>query len=90
MTNDPLMAMRVEEQKALQRLMANPIKMKQIRGAVEERQALLAQTELESRALRCAYDANVDGWSASAFHAGVDKQGPGIVLARTAGGLAVL
>ena len=41
MTNDPLMAMRAEEQKALQRLMANPVKMKQIRGAVEERQASL-------------------------------------------------
>ena len=55
-------------------------------GDMEGVRPLLAQTELESRALRCAYDANVDGWSASAFHAGVDKQGPGIVLARTAGG----
>ena len=37
MNNDPLVAMRLEEQKALQRIMNNPIKLKQIRGAVEER-----------------------------------------------------
>ena len=41
MSNDPLMAMRMEEQKALQRIMNNPIKLRQIRGAVEERQAAL-------------------------------------------------
>ena len=37
MSNDPLVAMRMEEQKALQRIMNNPIKLKQIRGAVEAR-----------------------------------------------------
>ena len=34
MNNDPLVMMRFEEQKALQRILHNPIKMKQIRGAV--------------------------------------------------------
>jgi hypothetical protein len=41
MSNDPLVAMRLEEQKALQRIMNNPIKLKQIRGAVEERKQAL-------------------------------------------------
>ena len=49
-------------------------------GDMQVVRPLLAQTELESRSLRCAYDANVDGWSASAFHAAVDKQGPGILF----------
>ena len=39
MNNDPLLAMRAEEQKALQRLMANPLKMKAIRSQVEERKS---------------------------------------------------
>ena len=39
LTNDPLMMMRAEEQKALQRILNNPLKMKDIRGEVEKRQA---------------------------------------------------
>ena len=51
MNNDPLMVMRAEEQKALQRLMANPLKMKAIRGAVDEqRQALEADRKREKKA----------------------------------------
>ena len=42
MSHDPLVQMRLEEQKALARIMSNPIKMKQIRGAVEERKHALA------------------------------------------------
>ena len=49
MTNDPLMAMRAEEQKALQRLMANPVKMKQIRGAVGRQASLMADGASSSR-----------------------------------------
>ena len=46
MNNDPLVAMRLEEQKALQRIMNNPIKLKQIRGAVEERrEAILGSSD---------------------------------------------
>ena len=37
LTNDPLMMMRAEEQKALQRILSNPLKMKSIRGEVEKR-----------------------------------------------------
>ena len=39
MTNDPLMMMRAEEQKALQRILSNPLKMKSIRSEVFKRQA---------------------------------------------------
>ena len=35
MNNDPLMVMRAEEQKALKRIVSNPVKMKQIRAAVD-------------------------------------------------------
>ena len=45
MSNDPLVQMRMEEQKALARIMNNPLKMKAIRGAVEER-----KQELEASA----------------------------------------
>lgn len=44
---------------------------------------LLAQTELETRSLKVAYDAAVDGWTSDAFHRGVDKLGPGVVLCRS-------
>jgi hypothetical protein len=36
---------------------------------------------------RLAYDANRDGWSAQAFHAGVDTYGAAVVVARTAGAI---
>ncbi|KAG5177031.1 hypothetical protein JKP88DRAFT_88709 [Tribonema minus] len=49
----------------------------------------LAQTMLEKRKLKCVYDAARDGWRPAAFHRGVDKKGPGVVLARTAGGAVV-
>mmetsp|Transcript_27733 Transcript_27733/g.111063 ORF Transcript_27733/g.111063 Transcript_27733/m.111063 type:complete len:172 (-) Transcript_27733:502-1017(-) len=41
---------------------------------------------LEARPLRCAYDAARDGWTAEAFHAAVDRQGPGILLATSTEG----
>ena len=44
---------------------------------------LLKNTQLESRALRLAYDASVDGWSARQFHAAVDGLGASVVLAST-------
>jgi len=47
----------------------------------------LKNTNLEKRALRLAYDANRDGWSATAFHRAVDKKGPSIVLCTTDSGL---
>ena len=48
MNNDPLMQMRAEEQKALQRILANPLKMKSIRGAVEEKKRLLEEADERS------------------------------------------
>eukprot|EP00741_Cyanophora_paradoxa_P014932 tig00020830_g14406.t1 len=47
---------------------------------------LLARTQLEKRRLRCAYDANVDGWSYEEFHRNCNHLGAGVVLARTKGG----
>jgi len=47
---------------------------------------LLKQTCLAERKLRLAYDAGRNGWRASSFHRCVDKQGPAVLLARTAGG----
>ena len=41
MNNDPLLAMRAAEQAALQKILNNPMKMKQIRGAVDERKQAL-------------------------------------------------
>ncbi|KAL4431655.1 hypothetical protein ABPG77_001497 [Micractinium sp. CCAP 211/92] len=49
-------------------------------------QTVLAGTELEGAALALAYDAQRDGWSAEAFHSGVDGRGPALVVALTAGG----
>jgi hypothetical protein len=43
----------------------------------------LAQTNFEFRPLTLQYNANVDGWSASAFHAAVDRQGPAVVFCRS-------
>ncbi|KXZ47530.1 hypothetical protein GPECTOR_34g689 [Gonium pectorale] len=47
---------------------------------------LLARTQLESRPLRCAYDAEADGWSPAAFHAKVDGLGAAVVVAVSSGG----
>ena len=49
MNNDPLVAMRVEEQKALQRILANPLKMKAIRGAAEEKRQTLESERREHK-----------------------------------------
>jgi len=50
---------------------------------------LLKNTNLESRPLKLAYSANRDGWNPSAFHGAVDKKGPSLVVATTAGGRVV-
>lgn len=50
---------------------------------------LLAGTQLEDEALRCAYSATEDGWSAAAFHDRVDGYGAALVVARTQGGAVV-
>ena len=47
---------------------------------------LLAKTNLETRELALAYDANRDGWNAKSFHGKVDKKGPAVVLCRSASG----
>jgi len=47
---------------------------------------LLAKTNLETRELTLAYDANRDGWDAKAFHKKVDKKGPAVVLCRSVDG----
>ena len=49
MNNDPLVAMRTEEQKALQRLLSNPIKMKAIQGAVEEQKHALLDRKKDKK-----------------------------------------
>jgi len=50
---------------------------------------LLAGTQLEEVPLRLAFDAERDGWSAAAFHAGVDTFGAALVVAETRGGALV-
>jgi len=40
----------------------------------------MAQTALETRDFALLYDADRDGWNAQAFHAAVDRRGPGVVL----------
>ncbi|CAD7701464.1 unnamed protein product [Ostreobium quekettii] len=47
---------------------------------------MLARTQLEKKALRCAYDANRDGWTASAFHDRLNTFGAAVVVATTEGG----
>ena len=46
----------------------------------------LKNTNLETRPLVLAYDANRDGWRADAFHSKVDRKGPCVVLCRTKSG----
>lgn len=48
-------------------------------------QTVVAGTELDGAALTLAYDAQRDGWSADAFHAGVDGRGSALVVALTGG-----
>lgn len=43
----------------------------------------LAQTNFEFRPLKLQFDASADGWSADAFHAAVDRQGPAVVFCRS-------
>lgn len=45
----------------------------------------LAQTMLEERPLQKVYDAQRDGWTPQAFHAKVDRKGPGIMLGMSKG-----
>ena len=47
---------------------------------------VLVQTFLETRAIQCLYDADRDGWDARAWHARVDRRGPGVVLCEAADG----
>ena len=47
---------------------------------------LLARTQLAEAPLRCAFDAARDGWSADAFHAGVNAYGACVLVGRTEGG----
>ncbi|CAM9194692.1 unnamed protein product [Phaeothamnion confervicola] len=47
---------------------------------------LLKQTDLEKRQLKLVYDSKSNGFSAAAFHRGVDKKGPAVIFARTKGG----
>jgi len=47
---------------------------------------LLKNTNLETRAVSCVYDANKHGWDAFKFHARVDKKGPSVVVCKTVGG----
>ena len=48
---------------------------------------LLKNTNLESRSLRLAYDANKHGWDPASFHGKVDKLGPSVVVCKTREGL---
>ena len=47
---------------------------------------LLAKTQLETRELQLAYDADTHGWNANAFHQCVDGRGPAVVVAKTSHG----
>ena len=50
---------------------------------------LLAQTQLEAKPLRLAYDATRHGWAAATLHRGVNTFGACVVVARTVGGAVV-
>jgi TLD len=43
---------------------------------------LLKHTQLETRPLQVAYDANRDGWDPMSFHQGVDAKGATVIVAR--------
>ena len=47
---------------------------------------VLLQTMLAKQNMYEVYDAAQDGWSPSAFHAAVDRRGPGVVLATAVDG----
>ena len=53
---------------------------------VSKLRCLLAKTQLEKTPLRLAFDAEVHGWSASAFHDRVNTFGAGLIVAKSAGG----
>lgn len=46
----------------------------------------LKQTGLERRRLQCVFDGNRDGFTPDAFHRGVDRRGPGIILGTSTNG----
>lgn len=54
---------------------------------MKELRPFLKNTNLESRALVCTYDANRDGWDAESFHNAVDKKGGAIVMCTTRMGI---
>lgn len=47
---------------------------------------VLLQTQLMDRAMYAVYDADLDGWTPEAFHAAVDRRGPGVVLCESTNG----
>lgn len=47
---------------------------------------MLKNTNMEARDMALTFDADVDGWSAAAFHERLDRQGACLVVAETAGG----
>ena len=46
---------------------------------------VLKQTQMESKRLGIAYDAETHGWSGSSFHTQLDGQGCGLLIAETTG-----
>jgi hypothetical protein len=54
---------------------------------VQKLRPLLKNTNLETRRLALAYNANSNGWSPDKFHAAVDKKGPSLVVVTTSSGL---
>ena len=55
-------------------------------GEVVRLRPLLKQTCLEKQPLALVYDAQVDGWSAEAFHARLDGMGAAVLVCETAAG----
>lgn len=58
-------------------------------GEVAAIRPLLAQTSLQDKPLRLAYDAQRDGWTAAAFHAAVDTFGAAVVIGQTTRGAVI-
>ena len=48
---------------------------------------VLKQTQMETKKLGIAYDANTHGWSGSSFHTQLDGQGCGLLIAETTDGV---
>ncbi len=55
-------------------------------GEVARLRPLLRQTQLEFQPLALAYDADVHGWSAAAFHTQMDGLGAAVLVCETRGG----